>query len=72
MKKRQVKKNLNKVLRSMSNEELIDLHVNHQGDKHWPLVDIEITKRFDYQVELINLKVVAHDTDDTQLKMVKL
>lgn len=72
MRKRQMKKNLNKVIRRMSDQKLIHLHVNHQGDKHWPLIDAEINKRFDYEVELVNLKVVEHETDDTKLKMVPL
>lgn len=49
MKKRHLKKLLNKKIRQMGDQQLIHLHLNYPNDKFWPLVDKEIRNRFHYE-----------------------
>lgn len=66
MKKRQLKKLLNKEIRQMGNQRLIHLHMNHTNDKFWPLVDKEIRNRFHYEVDHVDVRFVLDAVEKTE------
>lgn len=72
MKKRHLKKQLNKKLRAMPDQELIHLHMNFTDSKEWPLVDKEIRNRFDYEVRDVTVKFVEKAVDAAEGDMVSL
>lgn len=72
MKKRQLKKSLNKKLRQMGDQQLIHLHLNYPNDKFWPLVDKEIRNRFHYDFTEFDAKFVLEVVEKTEGDVVAL